>query len=654
MGSEPIDATGAVTEDVAARRPRGALLLRHPWRGRLLLLTVLGAVVLLLSTLAPGLVSGIDERSGDLLWRWAAAQERNDERRLIIVDIDEAALARFGPWPWPRQLLAKLLHRIGELGPTAIVADIVFPDPRPDDGALAAEVARQPVVLAQIFGLPPATPTSSGRLQGALDAPACRAPLPQANGFIANAPDLKAPTGHITPRIASDGAVRALPALVCHDGQTHAALGLMALVRAAGAAPAFELHKGQGLLEPPWWLSHRELPALRVPLDRQGDVRLPYRLDRRAFVSVSATDLLEGRAPAALFSGALVLLGATAFGIGDFVPTPLGGAIGGVEVHAQFISALLDGQLPHTPVGAPALRLFWSVLAAGLLLATCVRPRRLPPVWLLPLLAAVLAGLTFGLFAWLLQTHDLWLGWADVAIFIVLSGMGLAMFEHARTRLERERLYRNLSAYLPESVAAHIAFHEVRGLIEAERREVSVLFADIRNFSAYCEGRPPEETAGLLHAFFTTATRVVEAHGGVIEEFVGDAVMAVWNGPIRCLDHSARAYAAACALLDEARSLFPDPPPPGLEPLALGIGIESGDALIGSFGPARRRTHTALGETVTVAVRITALTGELAQPILLGEKAARLLPAGACASLGCFLLEGLRRPREIHAPAASA
>ena len=205
------------------------------------------------------------------------------------------------------------------------------------------------------------------------------------------------------------------------------------------------------------------------------------------------------------------------------------------------------------------------------------------------------------------------------------------------------------SAY--RAVAAQIALREPSGNIEAERREITVLFADIRNFSAYCEGRPPEEAAALLHAFFSIATRVVEAHGGCVEEFVGDAIMAVWNAESPCVDHPERAYAAAAVLLAEVEALFVTPPPPGLEPLALGIGMETGMALVGSFGPARRRTHAALGETVTVAARLQAMTADLAQPILIGEGAAARLSTASLMSLGEFLLEGLRRPRLLHAPA---
>lgn len=632
------------------------LLKTGPWRLRAAAVALAGLCVLALAGLAPSLSRSVEERAGDMIWRVSAAFAPADaeERRFVVVDIDEASIAKAGPWPWPRERLAELSRRLGALGANLQVYDVVLPEQRPDDAVLAAALAQQPVVLAQIFSLDPATPVAVGQLQGALKAgaPSCAAPLPQATGFIANTPAFAAVSGlavgHITPRIAPDGAVRHLPPLVCYEGRVYPALGLAALTRAASAEPAWSLAPGSGWLAPAWRLTHSALPGITVPLDANGDVRLSYRLPRRAFVSVSAAEVLAGEAPAELFRGAWVLVGATAFGIGDAVPTPHGGAVAGVEVNGQFISALLDARLPYTPRGAPALLLLLAV-AGGAALLLLVRWRRLPVLGL-PVAGLVLAAILLGVHASLQLGWNVWLGWADPGAFCLLSGVLLAAVEHARARFERERLYGNLASYLPAPVAAQIAFHEPTGVIDAQRREITVLFADIRNFSAYCEGRPPEEAAGLLHAFFTTATRIVEAHGGLVEEFIGDAIMAVWNAPHDCPDHPARALAAAHQLQAEVGAMVNQPPPPGLEPLALGIGIESGSAMVGSFGPAHRRTHAALGETVTIASRLQQMTADLAQPILVGEGAAAHLPKEAVISLGSFLLEGLRTARTVYSP----
>ena len=632
-----------------------SILAASPWRLRAAAVALAALVVVALQGLAPQLSRGIEERAGDMLWRYSpAASAGVEESRFVVVDIDEASLAKLGPWPWPRERLAELSRRLAALGAGMQVYDVVLPEPRPGDDVLAAEFARHPVVLAEVFALDPATPAVAGQLQGALKAgaPACGPPLPQATGYIANAPALASvpglTVGHITPRIAADGMVRHLPPLVCFEGRVYPALGLAALLKAAGGEPAWSLRSGSTWLDSPWQLTHPALPGVTIPLDANGDVRLSYRLPRQAFASVSAADVWAGTAPTELFRGTWVLIGATAFGVGDIVPTPLGGAVGGVEVHAQFISAMLDGRLPYTPRAAPVILLLLS-FAGGALLLLALRYRRLP-VLTLPLAGVLLAVAVFALHAWLQLGRHLWLGWADPAAFCVLAGVLLAAAEHARSRFERERLYENLASYLPGPVAAEIAFREPSGAIEAQRHEVTVLFADIRNFSAYCEGRPPEEAAGLLHAFFTTATRIVEAHHGLVEEISGDAVMAVWNAPREQADHAAHALAAARQMQTEVELLFVQPPPPGLEPLALGIGIETGRALVGSFGPARRRTHSVLGETVTIAARLQALTADLAQPILVGEGTAAHLATDAVISLGSFLLEGLRTPHLVYAP----
>jgi adenylate cyclase len=631
------------------------LLAGSPWRVRALALLLAALCVAALAALAPGLMRGVEERVGDVLWRVGPASAPADieERRFVVVDIDEASVSKLGPWPWPRERIAELSRRLAALGAGAQIYDIVFSEPRAGDGELAAAFARQPVVLAQIFSLDSRAPAAVGALQGALKAgaPACGPPFPQAAGYIANArlfasiPGLG--VGHITPRIAPDGAVRHLPAIICHEGRAYPVLGLAALLKASSVESAFSLVAGRGWLEPAWRLTHPSLPGMAVPLDENGDVRLSYSLPRRAFVSVSAADVLAGDVPSELFRGAWVLVAATAFGIGDAVPTPHGGAVGGVEVHAHFIAGLLDGRLPYSPrAAAPLALILAAVVGVVLLLVACWR--RLPTLGL-PVAGLVLAAGLVAVHTSLLASLHLWLGWAHPAAFSLLAGVLLAAGEYARTRFERERLYGNLASYLPAPVAAEIAFHEPTGTIDAERREITVMFADLRNYSAYCEGRRPEEAAALLHAFFTTATRVVEAHGGLVEEFIGDAIMAVWNAPRDCPDHTTRALACAHQLQAELAPLF-NQRAPGLEPLALGIGIETGSALVGSFGPAHRRTHTALGETVTIASRLEEMTADLAQPILLGEGAAAHLPAEAVMSLGSFLLEGMRRSHVVYAP----
>ena len=157
----------------------------------------------------------------------------------------------------------------------------------------------------------------------------------------------------------------------------------------------------------------------------------------------------------------------------------------------------------------------------------------------------------------------------------------------------------------------------------------------------------------MLHYFFSCATEVVEAFGGELQEFRGDGILALWRtADSRAAEQALAAAGALNAALD--RSLLPSPALQGLEPLALGVSIEQGPVLLGSIGPAHRRTHTVLGDTVSITLRIQEMTAELAQPVLIGECAARQLGNAGLISQGSYLLSGLQTPHTLFAPAPLA
>lgn len=603
--------------------------------------------------LMPQWLSEAEERSGDLLWRLTA--EHKDERRLIVVDIDESSLREVGPWPWPRATQAKLLQQIAAAGAGQQIFDIVFTEPKPDDDALAAAVARNSAVLAQVFALQQGGKQTVGELGGALDWKTCPAPFEEAHGFLGNTAKVRSDSvGHITPRLDGDGLVRHVPAVICYQGRSYPALSLAAFMHGSSET-SLALQRGESPLDAPWVLTGKNLPSGAVPLDARGDLRVAWRLHPDSIVSLSAADVLAGRVPAGLLSNAWVLIGSTAFGLNDSVATPFAPAAAGLQVHVQLLAGLIDGRTPYTPQIAPWYQLAVAVLGF-LLLAALGRDVRRFPVYLLPVAALVWGGVLWLAHSVVLDRASLWLGWIQPAFFLLAAGLSMGILQHAKSRFDRDRLFTHLSSYLPAPVAAALASQSPSSAITASTNLVSVMFADIRNFSAYCEARPPEEAAAVLHAFFSTAARIVEAEGGVIESFQGDAVVAVWNGDpgeqlgaAGVAHHAQRALQAAVKLHAAMRGVLPDPAPGGLEPLSLGLGVETGPAMAGSFGLASRRTHMVLGRTVTIASRLVEMTADLAHPILVGEGLAAQVGAAGLESLGTFLLEGLRVPHHIYA-----
>lgn len=598
--------------------------------------------------LAP-VLDTLEEMSGD--WAWRLVAERERERRLILVDIDEASVARLGPWPWPRERLAELSERLAAEGAALQVFDIVLPASNAADALLGERLVTNHAILSQVFALEPGTQAADGKPGGALNWPKCPAFVAQSKGYIANAPALSAvPTGHITPIIGSDGIVRRQPAVICHEGRVYPALFLAALAMAQGGGEP-ELVAGAGPLDASWALA--ELPVGGdglIPLGADGSVRIPWAFEPSAFISLSAADVLERRVPSGLLNNTLVLVGSTALGVSDRVATPFGGSSAGLMVHAQLILGALDGRLPLAPLAGDLIAFVAAAVSAAILIGLARRRCRL---WCSVIAAPILVLLLLGIKMGLLVRGGIWLEWARVALFVVLFALFLGLFEYARSRFERQRVYNHLASYLPGPVAAMLAGRDPSGAIEAERANVTALYADIRNFSAYCETRPPEEAAAVLHAFFGMVNYVVEKHGGVVESFYGDGVLVIWGA--RALGAAdggpapEAALAAASDILRESRRILPGPADGDVAPLALGVGMESGLATVGSVGSARRRAHLAMGHPITAAVRLQEMTAELAHPILIGQDLTARLRAHRLEPLGAFLLEGLTTPCDISA-----
>lgn len=631
--------------------------------------------VLLYAAVTGGLLQGLEERSTDVLWRATASAE--PESRVVVVDVDDRSLAQLGPWPWSPSVLAELVKQLDAQGVGAKLFDIVFPqerkgsnefakalaqsDPPPTGGsASASNLPASPALLAQVFALRGETTLQLGAPLGAISGNGCHAASATASGFIANAAGLHHRAGHITPTLDADGTVRRVPALVCHRGRTYPALSLAALSAQAppGSASGLTVREGVGLTEPAWVLETPSLPGHRIGLDAAGQMRVPFRQDRRAFVSVSASDVIFGQLPPGLLNGAWVVIGASAFGLSDVIPTAMGGAVSGAEIHAQLLTAMLDNQMPYTPRAAPWVQGGYVFLSIGLLLllvtgSPLTMGRR---AVLQPLAAMGLALGAYAIHAALLMEQGWYVGWVAPAATLIAMGLVMGLVEHSRSQHTRSRLFQNLSSYISPPVAQHVALAAPTDQIQAQRVDVTVLVADVNNFSAYCEARSPEDAARVLHRFYSTAADTVQQHGGVVQEMVGDRLLAVFNGISPCPDHALQAINAASQIWLHCGEELPNTQAQGLEPMSISVGIETGTVLQGSFGTAQRRVHTVLGQTVTVALRLCAMTNDLAYPILVGEGTAQRVPPRldqphtVLKPLGSFLLASLRQGTKVYTP----
>jgi adenylate cyclase len=390
-----------------------------------------------------------------------------------------------------------------------------------------------------------------------------------------------------------------------------------------------------------------------MPLGLDGSLVVPYRHAKRDWTSVSASDILNRKIDPAVLKGVIILMGGTALGLSDVIATPLGPVAAGLEPHAEVLSALLDNQFAVVPKWGwilDAALLLPFALLLGWMIGRYDKPLHrafIFPLWLL---------LTWGggavISLAVLRTDDLLLPLAPLLLFPPLAVLLLLTTELYRTGHERAGVMNLLAAYLPRQVAQRLSASAggVDATVDAARREITVLFADIHGFAGLSEGRSPEAVARLMQRVFSEMAEAVVNHHGTIDKFIGDAIMAFWNAPDDDPDHAHHALLAARDIQHRMTALASFCEDLGMPAISIGIGLETGAALVGNFGPAHRRTFTALGEPVVLASRLEGLTKTFNQGILIGENCAAALRLQARHALGPVQIRGRVQPLTLYTP----
>jgi len=641
---------------ISGQNPSEAFL-SSPSLGRLLALFAAGIITALLIYLGSHWLQSIEERFGALAW--TLASDSSLEERITLVVVDEASIAEVGPWPWSREVMAELVDAIDAAGAQLQIHDIVYPESRLGDDRFVGALSRSSgAIIAQVPVLASESEAArTGLMTHGVSNNLCGFSvlnINRASSYIASADAFsEIPKGHNSAIIERDGGIRKSPSLICVDDIAYPSLTLAAFLQLGISSQwMVRLDATNGLLEPPAYITIDGYPGLSVPVDKTGAMRVDFTRAPDSFRAVSASDVLAGRFSPELFDNAWVILGGTAFGLSDIVPTPYSGSAYGVELQARLLASVLDMSVPFTPNGAFLLQIIMAVCFAVILYWMSSNSGRISGRGLI-LFAALFPALALGQHIYILSQFDMWIGWLIPSLYGLIAVALTQSYELAVARVERARVYQNLTSYLSPFAARQVAFSLPSSQIDAKRTEVTLLSADVRNFAAFGESRPPEEIAAILHYFSVTANAIIESHGGRVAEFRGDSVLAIWEGTgVRPARDS---FAAAEALQDAiSDKLLQESNVRGLEPMALGVGIDQGPVLIGSIGPSNRRSFTILGDTVSTTLRIQEMTGDLSQPILMGSAVARHLPDLKLQSQGSFLLPGLQVPHVLFAPLPSA
>lgn len=495
---------------------------------------------------------------------------------IVIVGIDDASLQGVGRWPWDRQTMARL---VSDLGAAKIIGlDVNFPSASPDpvlDQGLADIIRRNGKVVL---------PIDVGYLADGKTVASTTSPIP----VIA---DSAAAVAHasITPDV--DGVVRRLPLTVTAvDGNTYHAFAEI-VARRAGARPT------------------------GIPLDRQGSLLIPFIGPPGKFRFVSASEVLSGAVPYEAFRDQIVFVGGTAASFRDQYHVPTSGAalMSGIEIHASLANAFLSGNYLRTSgSGLAALICLILALAVGITIPLVRVRTGLIVVSAIALGYAGVAVLTAYLGVFLPVLNPL--------LAVILSYIAVTVYRFVKVNRERQELRSAFEKYVSPSVINSVMAHPETLALGGDRRRMSVLFSDLRGFTSLSEHMDPTQTVAVLNSYLNAMTEIVFEEHGVLDKYMGDAIMSFWGAPVEDKHHAERAIRTAIRMRDRIvdlnRTAFFGP---GIG-LRAGIGISTGEMVVGNIGSHRHFDYTVIGDTVNLGSRIEGLTKTYGTEILATEE----------------------------------
>ncbi|MEM9731883.1 MAG: adenylate/guanylate cyclase domain-containing protein [Pseudomonadota bacterium] len=579
---------------------------------------------------------------------------------VTIVDIDERSLETLGQWPWPRTRMAELVDRLRQMQVPAVAFDILFAEEDRLSPALVAQdnpnlstelkqaLAQLPSndsVFAQkisqfrvILGQSSVRSVADNRdeKREMRDAPhAFLGPDPKPLMFnlpdiIQNRPEFEAvATGRgvftVVPDV--DGVFRRIPIVMMVQDKVRLGLAPELLRIATGGRATAIRSDAAGI-------TRVDLArGVQIATDNTGRV-WPYFTHSKRERFVSVADIMERKVPPQRLAGHLVLVGTSAVGLEDYRATPMNTLMAGVEIHAQVLENILSKSMLVRPNYAIALEL-GVILALGLFVVMLVP--HLGALWSIIYALVLLTGYLFA--SWYaFSNHRLLLD----PVFPVASTMVLFVVMATTNYLREERQRRETRAafgqYVSPALVDQLADDPAKLELGGETRDLSVLFSDVRGFTAISESFKdnPQGLTELMNRFLTTMSNAILDKGGTIDKFMGDAVMAFWNAPLEVEDHELASCRSALAMIErvdalndavaeEAKATLAENPDRKLtiHRIDIGIGINSGACVVGNMGSENRFDYTALGDTVNVASRLEGQSKPYGVKIVLGSSTAK-------------------------------
>ncbi len=568
------------------------------------------------------------------------------DTKIVIVDIDEQSLAKEGRWPWSRRKLAKLNDALIDAGAIVIAYDVLFAEPERNpidelsltlgssvvdkagldsyyqamdaDAKMAEAISNGDIVLGVLFQN--TANVSKGKLPATVltlpsDVDIEQVHLPFFDSFIGNVDVLQANAmgqGFINSTADIDGSIRRAALLIKHQGQLYPSLALEAarLYSLAEQIPVLTAAEGETNV-----ILGIDLNEQVIPSDEYGRVLVPYRGGQNSYPYLSASGVLAGQYKPEL-EDSVVFIGTSAVGLADLRETPFGIQYPGVEVHANVFEGLIHPDIfAYRPDLADELTVIYLFLA-GIALAI-IFPRLNAVKMALYGSALFIVTVNFNAYLWVSEKASLPLTTPIMLCFLItIVNIIIGFFAESN----QKKLIKNMfDQYVPPAHIDKMIKDPSSVSFDGERKNLSVLFSDIRSFTSISEQMPANELKLLLNQYFSPITKTILDNKGTIDKYVGDMVMAFWGAPIHDEQHAKNAILGAFSMLKitaDLREHFAAKSWPIVE---VGIGINTGPMNVGDMGSEFRRSYTVLGDAVNLGSRLESLTKYYGLELLVSE-----------------------------------
>ena len=569
----------------------------------------------------------------DLMFQ--ARGEIKGDDNIIIIDIDEKSLKKLGQWPWSRDIVSKLLDNLAQYGIAIVGLDVVFAEADNSspkkvfeklglptkgvadyDALLAQTIADTPTVVGYVFALsndaiPPEHNPKSSAIIIEQNKPK-ESYLIKPYRAILNIPQIQQnaySNGYFNTVPDNDGIVRSIPLVMEYNGIIYPSLSLEMMRIALDVKKIIIQYDEKGV-------SQIRLGDVVIPTDFYGRMLVNYRGPQKSYRYISALDIYEKSANPLHVKGKIALLGTSAAGLLDLRSTPFDSAYPGVEVHANALDNILNQQFISKPIWAIGADLLSIILVTFLTFLSLLFTSAI-----MSFLALVFLDIGLVSIHYYYMFHEgiilnTTLPLLAINILFVV-GQAINYFLEIK---QKEMIKGKFASKVSPAVMNDI-LSSGDNVLAGMEKEITVFFSDVRNFTNISEAMgEPKSLIHLMNAYMDPMTEIIIKSGGTVDKFIGDAIMAYWNAPLHVSHHADK---AVCAALDQLHqlstlnaSLRQNPEfqkvvemsdKKGVPIIDIGIGLNTGVAIVGEMGSSGRSDYTVIGDPINLGSRLESL-----------------------------------------------